>query len=89
VRLGGDPQKRQLSPDTVPPLARPARREKAIWAVAAWILSAAYHMLKNGTVYHDFGPDHFDHRAKTVQTLRLVTRLQKLGYTVQITPLTA
>jgi transposase len=68
-----------------------ARRgaKKAICAVAASILTAAYHMLKNGTVYHDPGPDHFDHRAKTVQTRRLLTRLQKLGYTVQITPLAA
>ena len=68
-----------------------ARRgaKKAICAVAASILTAAYHMLKDGTVYHDLGPDHFDHRAKTVQTRRLVTRLQKLGYAVQITPLAA
>jgi transposase len=68
-----------------------ARRgaKKAICAVAASILTAAYHMLKDGTLYHDLGPDHFDHRAKTVQTRRLLTRLQKLGYAVQITPLAA
>ena len=68
-----------------------ARRgaKKAIGAVAASILTAAYHMLKNGTLYHDLGPDHFDRRAKTVQTKRLLTRLQRLGYAVQITPLAA
>ena len=43
-------------------------------------------MLKDGTHYHYLGPDHFDCRAKTVQTRRLLTRLQKLGYAVQITP---
>ena len=66
-----------------------ARRgaKKAIAAVAASILTAAYHMLKDGTLYHDLGPDHFDRRAKTVQTKRLLTRLQNLGYTVQLTPL--
>lgn len=66
-----------------------ARRgaKKAIGALAASILTAAYHMLKDGTLYHDLGPDHFDRRAKTVQTRRLVTRLQKLGYAVQIAPL--
>jgi transposase len=66
-----------------------ARRgaKKAIGALAASILTAAYHMLKDGTLYHDLGPDHFDHRAKTLQTRRLITRLQKLGYAVQITPL--
>ena len=63
--------------------------KKAIGALAASILTAAYHMLKDGTLYHDLGPDHFDRRAKTVQTKRLVTRLQKLGYAVQITPLAA
>ena len=63
--------------------------KKAIGAVAASILTAAYHMLKDGTLYHDLGPDHFDRRAKTVQTKRLLTRLQNLGYAVQITPLAA
>jgi transposase len=68
-----------------------ARRgaKKAICAVAASILTAAYHMLKDGTVYHDLGPDHFDRRARTVQTRRLLTRLQNLGYAVHITPLAA
>ena len=68
-----------------------ARRgaKKAIGAVAASILTAAYHMLKDGSLYHDLGPDHFDRRAKTVQTRRLLTRLQTLGYAVQITPLAA
>jgi transposase len=61
--------------------------KKAIGAVAASILTAAYHMLKHGTLYHDLGPDHFDRRTKASQTKRLVTRLQNLGYTVQITPL--
>ena len=46
-------------------------------------------MLKDGTLYHDLGPDYFDRRAKTVQTRRLVTRLQKLGYAFQITPIAA
>jgi transposase len=62
---------------------------KAIGALAASILTAAYHMLKDGTLYYDLGPDHFDRRAKTVQTRRLITRLQKLGYAVQIIPLAA
>ena len=40
---------------------------KAVCAVAASILTAAYHMLKDGTAYADLGPDHFDRRAKEVQ----------------------
>jgi transposase len=58
-------------------------------AVAASILTAIYHMHKNGTCYQDLGPDHFDRRAKTTKTKHLVARLQNLGYAVQITPLAA
>ena len=46
-------------------------------------------MLKDRTLYQDLGPDHFDRRAKTAQTNRLIARLQNLGYVVQITPLAA
>src|SRR5215218_3789972 len=38
--------------------------KKAICAVAASILTAAYHMLRDGTFYQDLGPDHFSRRAK-------------------------
>jgi len=63
--------------------------KKAIGAVAASILTAAYHMLKNGTLYEDLGADHFDNRAKAKQVHRLVGRLQNLGFSVQIRPLEA
>ena len=68
-----------------------ARRgvKKAYAALAASILTAAYHMLISGELYRDLGPAHFDCRAKAAQTHRLVTRLQNLGYAVQITPLPA
>jgi transposase len=66
-----------------------ARRgaKKAIGALAASILTIAYHMLLGGELYHDLGPDHFDRRAKPTHIKRLVTRLQNLGYAVQITAL--
>jgi transposase len=58
-----------------------ARRgaKKAILAVAASMLTAAYHMLRDGTEYNDLGSDHFDRqdRAKTIR--RLMKRLQDLG----------
>jgi transposase len=63
--------------------------QKAIVAVAASILTAAYHMLKDGTLYQDLGANHFDQRAKGKHVLRLVNRLQNLGFAVQITPMTA
>ena len=58
---------------------------KAIGAVAASILNAAYHMLKDGTLYQDLGANHFDSRDKGKQALRLVNRLQSLAFPVQIT----
>lgn len=63
--------------------------KRAIGAVAASILTAAYHMLKNGTLYQDLGANHFDHRAKGKHVLQLVNRLKNLGFAVQITPMAA
>jgi transposase len=65
-----------------------ARRgaKKAVGAVAASILTAAYHMLKDGTLYQDLGPDHLNRRTRSTLAKRLVTTLQNLGYAVQITP---
>jgi len=63
--------------------------KKAIGAVAASILTAAYHMLKNGTLYQDLGANHFDKRAKGRHVLKLVNRLKNLGFAVQITPMAA
>ena len=66
-----------------------ARRgaKKAIGAVAASILTAAYHMLKNGTLYIELGANHFDLHAKNTQIKRLLQRLNNLGYAVEITPM--
>jgi transposase len=68
-----------------------ARRgpKKAIMAVAASILTAIYHMLKDGTMYQDLGSGHFNRRSKDQQKNRLVKRLADLGYAVEITPLAA
>ena len=65
-----------------------ARRgaKKAIGAVAASMLTAAYHMLKDGALYQDLGADHFDRRTKGAATKRLIAKLESLGYDVQITP---
>ena len=63
--------------------------KKAIGAVAASMLTAAYHMLKFGTLYQDLGAKHFDQRTKGKQVLTLVNRLKNLGFDVAITPLAA
>ena len=63
--------------------------QKAICAVAASILTAVYHMLKDGTEYQDLGPDHFNRRSKLTQTQRLVRRLEHMGFAVDIKPIVA
>ncbi len=65
-----------------------ARRgpKKAICAVAASILTAAWHMLRNGTLWRDLGSDHFHKRAPEQQAQRLARQITKLGFTCTITP---
>jgi transposase len=60
--------------------------KKAICAVAASILTAAYHMLKDGTFYNDLGSTHFDRRRPERQARRLVKRLAELGFSVELKP---
>src|SRR6267142_63608 len=58
--------------------------QKAICAVAASLLTAIYHILKDGTEHHDLGAGYFDRRPIEVKASRLVTRLKKLGFEVQL-----
>ena len=58
--------------------------KKAAVAVGASILTAAYHMLRDGTPYHDPGHDYFVRRNEAVVTRRLTQRLKDLGYEVEI-----
>jgi transposase len=61
-----------------------ARRgvKKAIVAVAASMLTAVWHMLRDGTEWQDLGAAHFD-RADSAKTAgRLVRRLEQMGYQV-------
>jgi transposase len=60
--------------------------QKAICAVSASILTAVYHILKDGTEHHDLGADYFKRRSAEAQTKRLVAQLGKLGYEVQLQP---
>jgi transposase len=65
-----------------------ARRgpKKAILAVAASILTAIYHMLKDGTLYQDLGPNYLNGCNKERQKNRLIKRLTDLGYVVELVP---
>ena len=63
--------------------------KKAICAVAASILTAAYHMLKHGTFYQEPRPGHFDERRNESHARTLVKHLANLGYAVEIKPIAA
>jgi hypothetical protein len=65
-----------------------ARRgaKKAVCALAASILTAAYHMLKAGAFYEDLGSDHDQRRARSGQIKRRLRRLTDLGYAVDRPP---
>lgn len=65
-----------------------ARRgaKKAIIAVAASMLTAMWHMVRNGTEWRELGAAYFDRANAKKTTTRLIRRLQQMGYAVQVTP---
>jgi transposase len=60
--------------------------KKAAIAVAASILTAVYHMLRDGTCYQDLGPEYFARRNPAKAAARLANRIRNLGYHVEIRP---
>lgn len=65
-----------------------ARRgvKKAIIAVAASMLTAVWHMLRDGTEWQDLGAAHFDRADAQKTASRLIRRLQQIGYAVHVEP---
>jgi len=65
-----------------------ARRgaKKAILAIAASMLAAAWHMLRNQTDWHDLGANHFDRADRTKTVNRLLARLRQLGVNAEVLP---
>ncbi len=61
--------------------------KKAICAVAASILTAIYHMLKDGVEHQDLGVGHFDRRSSEQKAKRLVAQRAKLGFHAELQPL--
>jgi transposase len=59
--------------------------KKAAIAVAASLLKAAYHMLKDGTFHQDLGADHLVKRDKARIAVGLAKRIKDLGYDVSFT----
>jgi transposase len=65
-----------------------ARRgpKRAVVAVAASMLVAAWNMLRNGTFWEDLGDQHFAIRNKAKVAQKLSRRLEELGFTVTLQP---
>ncbi len=61
--------------------------QKAICAVAASILTAIYHMLKDGVVHADLGASYFDNRPRQAKINRLVRQLKNLGFEATLQPI--
>jgi len=58
--------------------------KKAILGVAASMLTASYHMLRDEVEYRDLGPHHFLRRNKDQTVRRLMRRLKNLGCDVEV-----
>jgi transposase len=61
--------------------------KKAICAVAASMLTAIYHILKDGVPHEDLGVDYFDKRKPEAKVKRLVAQIAKLGFEATLKPL--
>lgn len=59
---------------------------RAIVAIEHTILTAVWHMLRNGEVYADLGPDHYSRLNTDRARNKALRELENLGYEVAITP---
>ena len=70
-------------------IARRRGRNNAPIAVAHSILATVYHVLRTGQPYEDLGVDYFDRLDATRIERHHVRRLEQLGYSVTLKPMTA
>ena len=70
-------------------IARRRGRNKAAIAVAHSMLTTIYHVLRTGQPYAELGVDYFDTLDATRIERHHVRRLQQLGYSVTLSPMTA
>ena len=87
MRLGGSRKKDSYLQAQFQRLRHRRGPKKAICAVAASILTAVYHMLRDGTYYRDLGADHFRRAAPEDHANRLARQIAKLGFKCTLTPM--
>jgi transposase len=61
--------------------------KKAALAVAHSILVIIYHLLRDQSTYQDLGGTYFDERDRQGVQKRLVKRLERMGYQVDLQPI--
>jgi transposase len=59
---------------------------KAIMAVAASMLVATYHMLKDNVDYRDLGSNHFNRLDAATKAQKLLKRIRELGFDAELKP---
>lgn len=59
--------------------------KRAVMAVAHRVLVIAYYIIRDGTIYHELGGDHYDQKNPARTARRLTERLQRIGYEVILT----
>lgn len=64
-------------------------KKRAVLAVAHSILIICYHLIARKETYKELGGNYFDQRKPEATVRHLVSRLQKLGYDVTLSPQTA
>jgi transposase len=57
---------------------------RAVGAVKHTIITACWHMLTTGELYHDLGADYFSRRDPELQVRRLIAQLERLGQHVTL-----
>jgi transposase len=70
-------------------LCKRGSKERALVAVAHALLVAIYHMLRDGTIHRDLGPNHFDERRRQQSARNALRHLQRLGYNFTLEELEA
>jgi transposase len=70
-------------------LARRRGKQTAVLAVAHSVLVILYHLLRDHQPYSDLGADYFEQLDRTRLARRSVHQLERLGYTVTLTPTAA
>ena len=60
---------------------------KAVMALAHHLITVVYRMLSRAEVYIELGGDYYDRRNKPRVVARLLSRLSRLGYYAELTPI--